>query len=169
MNWFLALLALSSLSEFFLCLPTVPQNVFFNGLQRFLFERITSTYFFLDFMLHCLRGQTRAIPVQIHCQSYAGGAGAACPSQPARPNPPDSGFHANIPFCYIPQPISHLVVALSHLFVALSHLLVCHKNLRCIAENLGYSMTQELVRLLYSTCIAPEKLYSMVYSLKTAI
>ena len=45
------------------------------------------------FMFHCLRGQTRAIPVQIHCQ-YAGGAGAAGPWLPARPNAPESGFHA---------------------------------------------------------------------------
>ena len=94
MNLFLALLGLPSLSNFFIC------------------RRRMSIF--------CLRGQTRAIPVQIHCQ-YAGGACAACPWPPASPNPPESGFHAYHTFCYIPQPISPLVVALSHLFVALSH------------------------------------------------
>ena len=49
------------------------------------------------FKLHCLRGQTRAISVQIYCQ-YAGGAGAAGPWLPARQNPRESGFHAHHTF-----------------------------------------------------------------------
>ena len=62
-----------------------PEWVFFtqSGHQWFLLEFITSTHFYLviftwTFMLHCLRGRTRAIPAQIHCQ-YMGGARAAGP------------------------------------------------------------------------------------------
>ena len=70
----------------FLCLPRM---------NSFLMSHNNSTWMYCfhlfswTFMLHCLclRGQTRAIPLQIYCQ-YAGGSGAA------RPNPQESGLHA---------------------------------------------------------------------------
>ena len=79
MNRFLAILGRPSLSNF----SCRPRMSFFNGPQWLLLECITSTYFYWTFMLNCPRGQTQAIPVQIHCQ-YAGGAGASCPWLPAR-------------------------------------------------------------------------------------
>ena len=66
MNLFLVLLGLPSLINFFIC------------------RRRMSIF--------CLRGQTRAIQVQIYCH-YAGGDGAACPWLPARPNQQESGLH----------------------------------------------------------------------------
>ena len=81
-------------------------------------------------MLHCLEGQTRAIPVQIHCQ-YARGAGAAAllPVHDRQPVQTSSnqGFTHVSPFAMYITPcrrLSHLfvVIALLHLFVALSHL-----------------------------------------------
>ena len=52
----------------------------------FYLNALLPNYFYWTFMLHCLRGQTLAIQVQIQCQ-YAGGAGAAGRWPPARPNP----------------------------------------------------------------------------------
>ena len=102
---------------FVLCRPIIA--IFFMDHNEFYLNVLLPLILSLTFMLHFLRGQTRAIQVQIHCQ-YACCAGAACPWQPAQPNPPESGFHTYHTFCNIPPPISHLV-AISHLFVALSH------------------------------------------------
>ena len=112
-------LACPNMSNFFLCQPRM--NIFLFDYNDLYLNVLTSSYFFLDLHLHCQRGQTRAIPVQIHCP-HACGAGAVCPWQPARPKLQESGFHVYITFCYISPPISHLVIALSHLFVALSRL-----------------------------------------------
>ena len=124
MNWFLALLGLRSLSNLFLYLPRI--RIFLMDHTDFYLNVLLPLIFSWTFMLHCLRGQTRAMPVQIHCQSYASGAGAACPWPPARPNSPESGFHAYITICYIPEPISRLVVALSHLRLPYHTFLLVH-------------------------------------------
>ena len=84
---------------------------------------------------HCLGGQTRAIPVQIHCQ-YAGGAGAACPWPPARPNPPESTHitpfaiyhHQHHTFCHI-TPFCFLITPFFWYVI---------RNLRYLAENPRY-------------------------------
>ena len=86
MNRFLAILGRPSLSNFFLAGPV---RLFFSmDHNDFYLNVLLPLIFTWTFMLHCLKGQTRAIPVQIHCQ-YAGGAGATGPWLPARPNPPD--------------------------------------------------------------------------------
>ena len=137
MNWFLALLGLPSLSICF-SLPAQIEYFFLMDHKDFYLNVLLPFILSWTLILHCLRGQTGQYQYKSTaklCQSYAGGAGAACPWQLARPKRQESGFHANITFCYLPLPISHIAVALSHLFVALSHLLLVYLR-KFKAENL---------------------------------
>ena len=94
-------------------------------------------------MLHCLRGQTRAIPVQNHPQ-YVGCAGAAGPSLPASPNTQETGFHAYHKFSIHP-PQYHNFLLTDHTFLLTNHthLLTRYRILRYICKKTLYSMTQE--------------------------
>ena len=81
----------------FLC--HCPERVFyFKDHNDFYLNVLLPAIFSCTLLMHCSRCQTRESPVQIHCQSYAGGADAACPRLPTRPNPLESGFHAYITF-----------------------------------------------------------------------
>ena len=110
------------------------------------------------FILNCLRGQTRAKPVQIQCQYAGGAAGAACPWQPAHPNPQESGFHAYFTFCFIPPSIviqyntfllPYHTFLLPYLRLITPFFWYIIENFRFLAETTFYRMTQELVRVLY--------------------
>ena len=85
-------------------------------------------------MFHCLRGQTRAIPVKIHCQSYAGGAGAAFQSVQTRLN--QVSMHMS-PFATYHQ--QYLTLSLPyHIFLLPYHtfLLVYHKKIGVIQPEI---------------------------------
>ena len=107
--------------------------------------------FVWTFMLHCLRGQTREISVQIHCQ-YVDVAATAGPWQPARPNPQETGFHAYHTFAIWPRQYYTFWLT-NHIFLWIYH----RKFALYMQKKPLLSMTEELVNRLYSTVIQLQK------------
>ena len=146
MNWFLALLGQPRMS------------IFFSGPQWFLVECITSTYLFLDFHVASPtrpdQGNTSTIPLPICWCCWCCLSMATSQSKPAGIRFPRI-LHlllyttTNItPHCCLITPFCCLITPFFWYIV---------ENLRYIAENPRYSMTQELVRRLYSTGILHQK------------
>ena len=146
MNWFLVLLGrpifLSSAGS----RPKIA--IFFMDHNEFYLNVLLPLIFSLTFMLHFLRGQTRAIQVQILlcwcCLSMT-----ACPTKPAR-----------IRFPYISHLLQYTTTDITpccHItpFCCLITQFVWHiiENLHYIAKKTPYSKTQERVKRLYNISI----------------